>query len=508
MKRGLIPYGGALFLAVVIMAGASTANAGGNLRNVKHVILVMQENHSFDNYFGVLPYVPGGAYHSCSGPGKRTDHRCVNGLTCTANPDGSLNCLNSNPDSEGNTVFAYRNPDYCTFSPDHDWHAAHHDANWFFPDDTLLHSPNDGFVRWNESADPTDTTISYYTQDDLPFYYSLAQEFAIDDNYHAAIPGPTFPNRSYSLAATSFGHLTTAESEPPLPAGYYPITGDIFDLLDKFNVSWTDYYSEIPSSGFFRPFFSPHLVPISSFAADAAAGTLPEFSMVEANAGILGPRSEENDEDPPADVLAGQYFVSQIINDVRNSPSWKDTVIFLTYDENGGFYDHAGLIKARQGKASNPDGINPGQCADLSNPPESELPGGGVHCTVSQENAAAICADFTPTGRYPKSCPHFDQYGFRVPIIAISPFSKRQYVSHTAGDHTSILAFIEKRFMTRSGRGKHHPAMTLRDANANTLEDLFNFSASPSENATLPALPPPPSPTDPGCPFNSSEAGE
>ncbi|HUO03859.1 MAG TPA: alkaline phosphatase family protein [Candidatus Binataceae bacterium] len=501
MKHGTLLATAVLLTATMLTAGAGPARADGDLRKVKHVVVIVQENHSFDNYFGTLPYAPGSIYHSCSADHSRNDHRCVSGLDCTKNFDGSLNCTNSNPDLEGNTVVIYHQPNACSFSPDHDWHAAHHDGNWFHPADTIFYSPNDGFVRWNEPSDPTNTTMSYYTQDDLPFYYDLAQEFAIDDNYHASVPGPTFPNRAYIYAATSFGHLTTSETLPPIPQGYLPITGDIMDLLDKYNVPWTDYYSEVPSTGYFRPFLSPHLVTIDQFAVDAAAGALPPVSWVEANFGVISPRAEESDEDPPADIRAGPYFVSQVLNAVRNGPDWKSTVVFITYDENGGFYDHVPLHEAPQAHAFNPDGIEPGQCADLSDPPQSEQPGGGIQCTVSQENAAAICPGFTSTGPYPPTCAHFNQLGFRVPIMVVSPFSKPHYVSHTLGDHTSILAFIEKRFMTKSGRAPSHPALTLRDANADTLEDLFDFSASPSKNAELPATPPQPSPSDPGCPF-------
>ena len=162
----------------------------------------------------------------------------------------------------------------------------------------------------------------------------------------------------------------------------------------------------------------------------------------------------------------------------------------------------------------NPDGISPGQCADLSRPPASEQPGGGAQCSVSQDEASAICSDFTSTGPYPEKCANFDQLGFRVPFIAVSPFSKPHYVSHTVGDHTSMLALIEKRFMTsdsdeqwekgdRDNRAPH-PSLTARDANADTLEDMFDFTRAPSMNAPIPTAPTA-SPTDPGCPFVGPE---
>ena len=138
----------------------------------------------------------------------------------------------------------------------------------------------------------------------------------------------------------------------------------------------------------------------------------------------------------------------------------------------------------------------PGQCADLSNPPSSLLPGHGFDCSHSQtEEAPEVCTGFTPTGPYPDSCPKYDQLGFRVPFVAISPFAKKKYVSHTIGDHTSVLALIEKRFLPA---GTH---LTNRDAAANTLEDMFDFKKSPSLKAKLPAAPPLPA-NDKGCPFS------
>src|SRR5206468_7363853 len=87
---------------------------------------------------------------------------------------------------------------------------------------------------------------------------------AIDDRYFCSVVGPTFPNRSYEMAATSFGHLTTCEIFPP-PGGYKPITGTIFDLLDQKGINWVNYFSDQPTSGIFRPFLSSHLAPVSAF---------------------------------------------------------------------------------------------------------------------------------------------------------------------------------------------------------------------------------------------------
>lgn len=500
LTQKVIFWGQLCLLAAGLSLGSVEAHADGDLRKVNHVVVIMMENHSFDNYFGALPYASHGPYHRCKGR-VEGDHRCVDGLTCTGS-GSSLNCTNSNPDENGNPVSSFHDPRLCTGSDmDHGWVGSHFEANWMSPISTIVSTPNNGFILRNDvsfpDVQPTDhDTMGYYTGDDLPFYYGLAETFGIDDRYFCSLIGPTFPNRAYLIAATSFGHVSTSEDIPPIPAGYRPITGTIYDLLDKYGVSWIDYYSDVPTSIDARPFLSNNLAPITQFATDAAAGNLPQVAYVDPNFGFLVP-ADESDEHPPSDIRKGQYLISQIVAAVRNSPSWKDTVIFITYDEHGGTYDHVPPPRARQAGALNPDGISPGQCADLSNPPESELPGGGYNCAASQGAVAELCPDFTPTGPFPRDCPNFNQYGFRVPLIAVSPFSKRHYVSHTVGDHTSIDAFIEKRFMTTT-TALPHPAMTLRDANALTLEDMFDFTRSPSLNSGVPAAPAP-DPSDPGC---------
>jgi phospholipase C len=525
-NRTILTVASSCSLVALDLFGA-TARADGDLRNVNHVIIVMQENHSFDNYLGALPYVPGGPYH---GPRRNDekgagihrgcnvrDHACVDGLTCKVDALGNFSCANSNVESDGSVVHAFHDPRYCTGPDlDHSWPGSHTEANFNLPSLTILFSPNNGFVRQNDSSSegqldnspetPTDDdTMGFYTQDDLPFYYSLAQTFAIDDRYFSSVIGPTFPNRAYALAATSFGHLTTSEQAPP-PGGYKPITGTILDLLDQHDVSWINYFDDVPTTYIFRPTFplvTPHRQFISTFLADAAAGTLPQVSFVDPNFGFFYPGGE-NDEHPPTDIREGESFVADVVNAVRNGPNWKDSIIFIVYDEHGGFYDHVAPARAPQGGALNPDGINPGQCADLSNPPSSEQAGGGALCTASQADALAICPLFTNSGPYPSYCANFNQLGFRVPFIAVSPFSKPHHVSHTVGDHTSMLALIEKRFMSNDDNGASHPSLTARDANANTLEDLFDFSNAPSMNARVQTAPAA-SPTDPGCPFVGSD---
>ena len=492
-----------LVLATIV---PNPAFAEGNIQHVNHVIILMQENHSFDNYFGALAYAPGSPYHNGNGTCVKTDHACVDGLTCTVDGSGNVTCTNSNFDEDGSTVVSFHDSNRCV-SPDldHSWFGTHSELNYLNPNHGF-HGLTDGFVRVNDLTEQLDggvesatedQTMNFYNQNEIPFYYDLAQKFAIDDRYFSSVLGPTFPNRSYLMAATSFGHLTTNDTFPP-PGGYKPITGTIFDLLNAHGITWGDYFQDAPQGGSFLPTSpvpDPHFLPLPVFLAQAggALGGLPQVSFVDPNFGLTG-KTNENDEHPPTDIQRGQAYVSQVINAIRNGPSWQDSVIFIMYDEHGGFYDHVAPPQAPQGGLLTPDGIAPGQCEDKSFPPLSEQPGGGAECSVnpfsandtSVKDAELLCPALAadPTGPYPAQCANFNQLGIRVPFLAVSPFSKQHYVSHTIGSHDSMLAFIERRFLSGA-------FLTARDQNASPLEDLFDFNHAPSLATVLTQAPPP-----------------
>ncbi|HWZ82934.1 MAG TPA: alkaline phosphatase family protein [Terriglobales bacterium] len=504
MSRILSAALGAAFL-VAFLSGPPIVLADGPLHNVNHIIVIMQENHSFDNYFGALAFAPGSPYHNGNGACGRGDHTCVDGLSCTVDGAGNFTCSNSNVDNEGGTVFSFHDSRRCVLPDlDHGWVSTHKEANFLNPNKSLNKYLADGFVRVNEVTEGNrDQTMNFYNQNEIPFYYDLASKFAVSDRYFASVLGPTFPNRSYLLAATSFGHLTTSDTFAP-GDGYQPITGTILDLFDQNGVTWADYFQDAPQGAIFRPFSSkkvdPHFFPLPLFLAQVAGAPgvppLAQVSFVDPNFGLFG-ISGENDEHPPTDIQRGQAYVSQVVNAVRNGPYWKDSIILITYDEHGGSYDHVKPPKAQDGIRT-PDGIFPGQCADLSNPPASLQPGGGAECSTnfinpadnSVQDAENLCPDLAadPTGPFPAHCAAFEQLGIRVPFIAISPFSKPQYVSHLVGDHTSVLALIERRFL-KTASGELH--LTLRDQKANDLTDMFDFTNSPSLNTPLTQAGPP-----------------
>jgi phospholipase C len=462
------------------------------LTNVQHIIVIVQENHSFDNYLGAVAYAPGSPYHNGNGACSSTDNLCVDGLTCTSS-GGTLTCTNANVNNEGAQVYATHASTRCITDPDHSWYGEHLDLNWSSPNSNLTDTLDNGFERDDEPLNG-DQVMQFYTQADLPFYYNLAANFAISDRHFAGTIGPTFPNRSYLSAATSFGHLTTSDSIPDPICGYEPINGTIYSLLSNKKVSWGDYYQDFASDAFFEECDILNNHALSKFySLVGGSGTMPSVLFVDPNFGTIS-ESSENDEHPPTDIQRGQYWVSEAINAVRNGPYWKNSIIILTWDESGGFYDHAIPPAASQGGARTPDGVYPGQCEDKSNPPASEQPGGGTHCATndasttdtSVKDAEELCPALTadPTGPFPADCDAFDQLGIRVPLIVISPFAKPQYVSHVVTDHTSILRLIENRFLGGA-------SLDARDKNANDMEDMFNFTTSPSLNTTLTTAGPP-----------------
>jgi phospholipase C len=468
---------------------ALAPNATG-LAKVRNIVIVMQENHSFDNYLGALPYAPGSPYHP--GPCDPNDHTCVDGLTCTADASGNLTCSNSNPEADGSpAVTAFHDTLLCV-SPDldHSWVGTHHEVNFADPNNALK-GIMDGFVSQNDLSEQTDNgespteddTIGFYDQTDLPYYYALAETFAINDRYFSSTLGPTVPNRLYEFAGTSFGHVVTSPDEAlPPEGGYQPINGTIFDRLDSKSVSWGEYVEVgdptefgIPYGGLVHSPVPPHFQTIDDFKNQAADGKLPSVSFVD-----FGFADSEH---PPNDIRAGEANVAGVIDAVRNGPHWNESIVILVYDEHGGSYDHV-----TPPAAAPPDSIPPGKCADNSDPPSSLTPGNGAHCNDSANAAQQLCNQASSG----EQCASFNQLGVRVPFIVISPFARPRYVSHTVGDHTSILSLIEHRY------GLHN--LTARDAAANDLEDLFDFDNSPSLNANVAgSLAPAASSSDPGC---------
>ena len=279
---------------------------------IDHVVVLMQENRSFDHYFGQL--------HAEGQPG-------VDPEPATGNP----NPLNPS----GAPITPFHKTNYCETSDlNHSWKGTH--LEW---DNGLM----DGFTAQNDvnsensdSADPTGSrTMGFYDRSDLPFYYGLANTFGIGQQYFASVLGPTFPNRFFLYAGTAFGHIQNDFSGP---GGYTQPT--ILRLLTNAGISWKVYYSQVPFAGLFSDFqqHPQNGATIDQYFADARNGTLPQVAFVDPV--FIASANTETDEHPPSNIQVGEQFSASVINALTASPNWRHSALFLTYDEHGGFYDH------------------------------------------------------------------------------------------------------------------------------------------------------------------------
>lgn len=396
---------------------------------IETIVVVMQENRSFDHYFGRFNQYAG-----------RTD--------VESPPENASNPDRSGPVSSSTHPWQ-RGGHLCFLDTAHGWTKVRAQ---------IADGKMDGFYETNHdikgetTPDPTmalrdgERAMWWYDERELPFYYALAKEFGLGDHYFSSVPGPTWPNRMYLYAGTSFGLVEN--TFPNIEAFPFPANDAVvLDELDKRHVDWKLYTSGGPPGaatvlGFALSNRWGRSVTgtLDDFLAEAAQGKLPPVVFIDPNA-LKSGDSDGDDEHPPAQIQIGQRFVSTITRALFKSPQWPHAALFIMYDEHGGIYDHVPPPKACVPDAKTPTGK-----------------GGSV-----EEGA-------------------FDLYGVRVPFIVASPYSKPGFVSHGVYDHTSILRFIQ---------AKHRlPALTARDANALVPTDFFDFQAPP--RLTPPELPDPP----------------
>jgi phospholipase C len=322
----------------------------------------------------------------------------------TLGPDGRPTAACPYPD--GRIQHAFRMPTTCQLAgkPSQEWEQAHVQYDG---------GKNDGFVR----SDSGPVAMGYWTGQDVPWAYSLATTFPLADRWFAPCLGQTQPNRRYLLAATSVGMVDDVLPENILPAP----GGTIFDRLDDQRIPWRNYYSSFPptSSLFLGEVIEDHssLVPIAQFFADAKSGNLPGFAIIDPD---WGRSSEEN----PQNIVHGEEFAASVVQAVMESPAWPRTLLVWTFDEGGGYYDHV----------PPPAAVPPDEIPPL--PPATRHDG-------------------------------FARYGFRVPAVVVSPWSRKGHVTSVVHDHTSILAMVERKW--------NLPAMTNRDAAAADLSDFLDL---------------------------------
>lgn len=393
-------------------------NPPGSLKeSIDHIIFTMQENRSFDHYFGKLPQ-----YRQARGiPGD------VDGIPADASNPGA--------DDPAQLVFPYHLSTSCHENLSPSWNETHVQYNRNDPssDQATL----DGFVftaaKYSRNNGGIDTqgnrAMGFYTEEDIPYYYALASQFAISDRFFCSSPAATLSNRLFLLAASAFGRVY-----PDFPDPQQYNAKSIFDLLEEAGISWKIYVNG--AFTYYQWFTgynanSAKVVDAEQFFTDLDSGALPAVSMIES-----GPDTGL-DEHPLNNIQTGAKYITRFINALIASSSWTKSVLMLTYDEGGGFYDHVA-------------------------PP------------------SAVKPDATEPILFPADIKgSFNRYGFRVPFVMVSPWARKNFVSHAAADHTSILKFIETRFDL--------PSLSERDAAAHDLQDMLDFSAMSLE--TPEALP-------------------
>ncbi|WP_274652596.1 alkaline phosphatase family protein [Paenibacillus humicola] len=415
MRKSLASASAAAVLAASLLAPLSSAQAvqapAGLKSPIKHLVVIYQENRSFDNYFGTYPKAPG----FIALPG-----------TPSANviPDGAYNL-----DENGSKVapFLFSNQELQTLDVDHSFDDMQKAVD---------SGKMDGFYMSSENHTKGSGRIAmgYYDYNSIPAYWQYAQHFSLADNWFQPVFGPSTPGALYLVAAQS-GNAGNPIKGDPVPA-FGPLGGDggkrwepltyknIGDELSAKDVSWAWYqggYAAADAS------YSSHHNPFQYFAnfdkgaytknvkdyhdlqQDIDAHKLPAVTFVKGAYGDDEHPGLGNQSTPTA-----EDFTVQTINAIMNSDDWKDTAIVVTYDESGGYWDHAAPPQIKPG----PDGL-----------------------------AGA---------------------GPRIPALVISPYAKRNYISHTQYDTTSILKFIEWNWGVS--------ALNNRDASVNNITDMFDFN--------------------------------
>ncbi len=449
------------------------------LPQIKHIVVLMMENHSYDNYLGML-----------RGRGE--------GLPL--GPDGQPAARNTG--SGGETVAAHRMSSTVQQDgvPSQSWHAVH--QQWG-------EGRCDGFVTATQTvlgeagatpeaiAAASDVAMGYWTEAELPFYYGLARAFPVADHWFSSCLGPTFPNRRFLIAGTAHGLI----DDSPYDLLDYPAAGTIFDMLTRHGISWANYHpvpsdhtpvrryarhkrkaarrrlqalgqslASDTSSALKKDItFTADVFPVGAgrlmkhirstddFFAAADRGELPAFSIVDPDFTAF---SEEN----PQDIRKGESFAAEVIRHVLHGPGWPHTLLIWTYDEHGGYYDH----------------VPPPPAVPPDNIPGRSLIGRRGHLTAAlRPLAPGAVRDKENMTTGPD---RYDQYGFRVPAVIVSPYARRDFVLSDVLDHTSVLRLIEDKW--------NLPSLTARDAAARSPLGALDLDAPPAF-LNPPDLPPP-----------------
>jgi phospholipase C len=492
----------------------------GDLGKIDHIVAVMMENRSFDHILGYL-----------TKEGGRTD------------VDGLIGNETNNDDNGASwTVYPLTETFFAT-DPGHSWD----DVSQQLAGDGQQAS-NAGFVRNFEyqlsndtvsPKEPASAIMGYHNASHVPVYDMFAREFAICDQWYASIPTDTWPNRLYFLTGGSGGMINTpsdadVESDPP---GY--TLKSIFEVLHGAGIDWNVFYSDVPFALVFKTIaqdaeYTSRIRPITEFVSRAKTGDLPPVTWLDPNFNDFpddpapGGTSDlaASDDHPPGDVARGQQFIANIYAALTQSPVWSKTLLIITYDEHGGFYDHV----LPPGTVQRPDVVTP--VGGVHRGPAA-LPGTVDHPAAPVVEAAATSAAASGVDNThatleravgpmsgtpllpvrpgpPDDLSTLEVYGVRVPTFLVSPWVESGAVSKAVYDHTSVLRTILRRFCVEQPevvvaellpgvdtRPANIPSMGKRTDNANDLESALS-STSPRLVAPIAPAPPPPDSRRPG----------
>jgi len=520
--------------------GSATAEASvtvidqGSLSSVSHVIFMLQENHTFDDYFGMLnPYRAANGWEI----GDDGNTYKVDGI------DDKLDTF-SNEDDQGTNYNLFKFKSTCVDDMSSAWLESYGDVNRY---DFLATRPinMDGYVHIAEGyADScakgggtcsgafTDTTgersMGYYDEGFLNYYYYMASQFAVSDRWFSPVSSKSIDNRiAVFTGGTTQGLVNDPGGDDHLPQ---LSISTIFNELDTAKVSWKIYYTvtqgfclddddcgtsagaRYPATDFtdlsdsYQYLYensskaackSPtvassavgdstnsfcidtaHIAPLSTYYSDLTNGTLPSFAFIEAGYG-------NNDEHPGSgqSILEGQAQVAKVVNAFMASPAWKDSIFFFSYDEGGGPYDHVPPVPGHSNANTDsslgtiPDISSIAVNADSYKP--CLAPGGKptTHCDLTSSDPGANSSDAAAENGFAA------QLGFRLPNIIISPFTRKHYVSHTPMDHTAVIKFVENRFISSTTH------LTARDAAQPNLLEFFDFTGIPWATPPTPPTP-------------------
>jgi phospholipase C len=411
---------------------------------IQHVFVLMLENRSFDHLLG-FSAISGtdavtGSKTAVQGLAG-TETNTYNGATYTVSAHADYSMV-VDPGHEFTDVLCQLCGSAATYAPGGAYPAINSSG--------FVAAYAEACTKANQQRNLGEI-LNCYSADQLTVLNALAQQFAVCDQWHASMPGPTWPNRMFVHAASSAGldhSPTTAEIALwEATSGFSFPNGTIFDRISAKGLKRCLYAGDtFPMVAALKDIHLDDIRKYEHFAADLQTSFPYNYVFIEPSYALLNDYKGSTSEHPLDDVRLGEGLIKATYEAIRNSPVWNNSLLIITWDEHGGFFDHA-------------------------IPPPAVAPG-----------------DTAPSQGHNQFGFTFDQYGPRVPAVIISPWIPRNTIDHRLYDHSSIPATLEKLFGM--------DPMTARDAAANTVLPLLSLDAARTDTpATLPS--PPSSPASP-----------